>query len=133
MTIRTLQSKLESLLFSGKDEDFEYFAERFEARLKLLNMRTVFFDQENLPQETDANFASEQNKLKEEQFEVWCELVQCPDRQSLSLVKTAKPYDIGFGNFRKTERFKSRERPRIHQLLNKLTNLRKNSKECMRE
>ena len=65
MTNRTVQSKLETLLFSGKDEDFEYFAERFEARLHLLKLRTVLLDQENLPEETDANFASEQNKLKE--------------------------------------------------------------------
>ena len=91
MTNRTVQSKMETLLFSGKDEDFEYFAERFEARLHLLKLRTVLLDQENLPEETDANFASEQNKLNEKQFEVWCELVQCLDRKSLSLVKTAKP------------------------------------------
>ena len=91
MTNRTVQSKLETLLFSGKDEDFEHFAERFEALLHLLKLRTVLLDQENLPEETDANCASEQNKLKEKQFEVWCELVQCLDRKSLSLVKTAKP------------------------------------------
>ena len=79
------------MLFSGKNEDFEYFAERFEAWLHLLTLRTVLLDQEILPEETDANFASEQNKLKEKQVEVWCELVQCLDRKSLSLVKTAKP------------------------------------------
>ena len=91
MTNRTVQSKLETLLFSEKDEDFEYFAERFEARLHFLKLRTVLLDKENLPEETDANFASEQNKLKEKQFEIWCELVQCLDRKSMSLVKTAKP------------------------------------------
>ena len=36
MTNRTVQSKLKTSLFSGKDEDFEYFAERFEAPLHLL-------------------------------------------------------------------------------------------------
>ena len=122
MTNRTVQSKLETLLFSGKDEDFEYFAERFEARLHLLKLRTVLLDQENLPEETDANFASEQNKLKENQFEVWCELVQCLDRKSLSLVKTAKPNGTQAWKLLQ-DGFKSRERPRIHQLLNKLTNL----------
>ena len=65
-----VQSKLETLLLSGKGENFEYFAERFEARLHLLKLRTVLLDQENLPEETDTNFASEQNKLKEKQFEV---------------------------------------------------------------
>ena len=58
MTNRTVQSKLETLLFSGKDENFEYFAERFEARLHLLKLRTVLLDQENLSEETDANFAT---------------------------------------------------------------------------
>ena len=132
MTNRTVQSKLKTLLFSGKNEDFEYFAERFEARLHLLKFRTVLLDQENLSEETDANFASEQNKLKEKQFEVWCELVQCLDRKSLSLVKTAKP------NGRQAWKllqdcFKSRERPRIHQILNKLTNLKMYSRESMRD
>ena len=68
MTDRTVQSKLETLLFSGKDEDFECFAERFEARLHLLKLRTVLLDQMNWPEETDASFACEQNKLKEKQF-----------------------------------------------------------------
>ena len=66
-------------------------AERFEARLHLLEMRTNLLDQENLPEETDANFASEQTKMKEKQFEVWCELVQCLDKKSLSSGKTAEP------------------------------------------
>ena len=132
MTNRTVQSKLETLLFSGKDEDFEYFAERFEARLHLLKLRTVLLDQENLPEETDANFASEQNKLKEKQFEIWCELVQCLDRKSLSLVKTAKPSGTQAWKLLQ-DCFKSRQRPRIHQLLNKLTNLKMYSQESMRD
>ena len=56
MTNRTVQSKLETLLFLGKDGEFEYFAERFEDRLRLLKLRTVLLDEENLPEETDANF-----------------------------------------------------------------------------
>ena len=132
MTNRTVQSKLETLLFSEKDEDFEYFAERFEAQLHLLKLRTVLLDQENLPEETDANFASEQNKLKEKHFEVWCELVQCLDRKSLGLVKTAKPSGTQAWKLLQ-ECFKSRERPRIHQHLNKLTNIKMYSQESMRD
>ena len=132
MTNRTVQSKLETLLFSRKGEDFEYFAERFEARLHLLKLRIVLLDQENLPEETDANFASEQNKLKEKLFEVWCELVQCLDRKSLSLVKTAKPNGTQAWKLLQ-DCFKSRELPRIHQLLNKLTNLKMYSQESMRD
>ena len=62
------------MLFSGKDEDFENFAARFEARLHLLKLRTVLLDQESLPGKQ--NYAGEQNKLKGKRFEVWCELVQ---------------------------------------------------------
>ena len=97
-----------------------------------MNLRTVFFDQENLPEETDANFASGQNKLKEKQFEDLCELVQCLDRKSLSLVTTAKSNNTRAWKLFQ-DYFKRHERPRIHQPLNKLTNLRMNSKENMRD
>ena len=80
MMTRTVQSKLETLLFSGKDEDFEYFAERFEARLHLLKLRRVLLDQETLPETTEANFAEEEIRLREKQFDVWCQLVQCLDK-----------------------------------------------------
>ena len=83
-----------------------------------------------MPEETNAKFVSEGNKLQEKQFEVWCELVQSPDRTSLSLVKTAKPNGTQAWKLLQ-DCFKSRERPRIHQLLNKLTNLRMNSQESM--
>ena len=67
---RTVQSKLETLMFSSKDEDFEYFSERFEARLHLLNLRSVLLDTETLPATEAENFAAESEKLKEKQFEV---------------------------------------------------------------
>ena len=85
-----------------------------------------------MPEETDANFASEQNKLKEKRYEVWCELVQCPDRKTLSFVKTVKPNGTQAWKLLQ-DCFKSREDPRIHQLWNKLTNLRLNSQESMRD
>ena len=99
-------------LFSGKDEDFQYFAERFEARLHSYKLRTVLLDQENLPEETGTYFDCEQNKLKEE-FEVWCELVLCLDRKSLRLVKTAKTNGTQARKHLQNS-FKSRQRPRIH-------------------
>ena len=77
-------------------------------------------------------FASEQNKLKEKQFEVWQELVQCLDRKSLGLVKTAKPNGTQAWKLLQ-DCSKSRERPHIHQLLNELTNLRMYSQESMRD
>ena len=132
MTNDTVQRNLENVFSPGKDKDFEYFAERFEARLHLLKLRTVLLDQENLPEETAASFASEQNKLKEKRFEVGCELVQCLNRKSWSLVKTAKSSGTQAWKLLQ-DCFKSRERPRIHQLLNMLTNLRMNSQESMRD
>ena len=117
-------------MFSGKDEDFENFAERIDAWLSLLKVRTVLLDQEKLPEETDANFSSGQNKLKKKRFVVWWELVQCLDRKSLSLVETAKPNSTQAWKLSQVC-FKGQEPPPIHQLLKKLTNLRMNSRECM--
>ena len=90
---RTVHSKLKILLFSGKDEDFEYFAERFEGRLHSLKQRSVLLDTETLPATEAENFAAESDKVKEKQFEVWCELVQCLDKKTLSLTKCLKPND----------------------------------------
>ena len=41
---RTVHSKLETLMFSGKDEDFEFFSKLFEPRLHLLELRSVLLD-----------------------------------------------------------------------------------------
>ena len=129
---RTVHSKLETLMFSGKDEDFEYFGERFEARLHLLKLRSVLLDTETLPATEAENFATESEKLKEKQFEVWCELVQCLDKKTLSLIKCLKPN--GTAAWRELQNyFKSKERPRIHKLLNKLTNLKLDSSESIRD
>ena len=88
---RTVHSELETLMFSGEDEDFKKFAERFEARLHLVKLRSVLLDTETLPATEAENFAAESEKLKEKQFEVWCELVQCLDKKTLSLIKCLKP------------------------------------------
>ena len=61
---RTVHSKLETLMFSVKDEDFEYFSERFESRLHLLKLRSVLLDTETLPATEAETFAAESEKLK---------------------------------------------------------------------
>ena len=76
---RTVHSNLETLMFSAKDEDFEYFSQRFEARLHLLKLRSVLLYTEALPATAAENFAAESEKLKLKQFEVWCESVQFLD------------------------------------------------------
>ena len=93
-------------------------------------MRTVLLDQVNLLEQTDANLAIERNKLKEKQFEVWCELVRCLDRKSLSLVKTAKPNSTQAWKLLQ-DCFKSHERPRIYHFLTELLNLKLNSQESL--
>ena len=64
----SVQSELETLMFSGKVEDFEYFAERFEARIHLFKIRTVNLHHEKFPEEIVTIFAGEQNKLVEKHF-----------------------------------------------------------------
>ena len=46
-------------MFSGKDEDLEYFSERFEARLHLLKLRSVLLHSETLPAIEAENFPTE--------------------------------------------------------------------------
>ena len=122
----TVQYELEILLFSGKVEDFEYFAERFEAHLHFYKIKTVNLHQEKFPEETVTIFAGEQNKLVEKQFNVWSELVQFLEEKSLSLVRTANPNKTQAWNFLR-DCLKGREPPRIHKFENKITNTRMNS------
>ena len=72
-------------MFYGKHEDFHYFTERFEARLHLRMLKSVLLDNETLPATEAENFATESEKLKEKQFEEWCERVQGLDKKTLSL------------------------------------------------
>ena len=59
-------------------------------------------------------------------------MVQCLDKKTLSLIKCLKPN--GTAAWRELQNyFKSKERPRIHQLLNKLTNLKLDSSESIRD
>ena len=55
---RTLHSKLQILVFSVKDEDFEPFSERLEARLQILKLRSVLLDTGTLPATEAENFAA---------------------------------------------------------------------------
>ena len=72
-------------------------------------------------QATEAEkFAAESEKLKEKQYEVWCEPVQCLHKKTLGLKICLK--QIGTAAWRELQTyFKSKERPRILQLLKKLT------------
>ena len=66
---RRIHAKRETLMFSRKDEDFEHFPERFEARLPLLKLRSVLLDTGTLPAAEAENVAAESEKLKKKKFE----------------------------------------------------------------
>ena len=88
-------TKLETLKFSGKDEDFLLFSEQFEARMFLLKLRGVLLRNEteddflpnlqtNASREQREEAQSKARKLFEGKKEhVWCELVQCLDAKSV--------------------------------------------------
>ena len=56
---RIMHSKLETLWFSAEDEDYEYFSDRIEARLHLLQLRSAVLDSETLPVTKVENIAVE--------------------------------------------------------------------------
>ena len=122
----TVHSKLKTLMLSGKDENFECFSEGFEARFHLLRLRSVLLDTETLPGTRTETFAAEREKLEEKQFKVWGEHVQCLYKKSLSPIMCLKLNGTAARRELQTY-FKSKERPRIHQLLNKLRNLQLDS------
>ena len=123
----TVRSKLEKLCFSGKEEDFCFFADQFEARMYVLRLDKVLLDKVVITQAdtTDATAVTQQEKdesdLLDQRYQVWCELIQCLQREAGMLLRAHK------GDGTKAwkvlnDRYKSSERPRIQQLLQSLTN-----------
>jgi hypothetical protein len=121
--------KFDKLNFSGREEDWESFAEKFEAYMHLQKLRTVFLNQKKMPIGLSANNQAKfKEKLEDDQYTIYCELIQCLDKKSLMIAKSAKPN--GAEAWKKLrEKFKSSERPRIHQMLSNLTNLRMKAEE----
>ena len=68
--------------------------------------------------------ASERNKLKKLEFEIWCELVHNPNGKSFSSGKAAN-HSATQAQEHLQNCLKKRERRRSHQLSNKVTNLRR--------
>ena len=81
--------------FSGKEEDFVYFSEQFEARMYVLNLikfpdGTVGY-REFLPtlrgrpsqEQIDLADRKEKEIFDEKQVAIWYELVQCLDKKSV--------------------------------------------------
>ena len=129
-----MSDKNERIRFSGKEEDFLYFSEQFEARIfvlklyKVLDVSSTFEDyvpstRPNASRaEKDAAIAKGREICKEKQMQIWYELVLLLDKQSVLCLRPyegdgAQAWDV------LTKRFRSFERPRLQKLVSKLTSL----------
>ena len=115
---------IDKLFFSGKEEDFVYFSEPFEARMYVLKLNkildgTVGF-RDFIPtlrgrpsqEQIDAADRTGKQIFDEKQLAIWYELVQCLDKKSVLFLR---PYR-GKGSEAWSvlcKRFKSFERPRL--------------------
>ena len=125
-----VKTKLERLVFSGKEEDFAFFADQFEARMYILKLDKVLLDKVKITIAVDRTDQTqvdlqtkEEDALAEQKYQVWCELIQCLQRDAGFMIRAHK------GDGTKAwkvlhDHFKSGERPRIQNLLQRLTNLK---------
>ena len=137
-----MSSKLERLVFSGREDDFLYFAEQFEARMHSLKLGKVFSGEatyldyvpgvRNNSSEEQRRQAIEKGReeLEEKKKTLWYELVQALDKTSVLFLRPHKgdgtrAWDV------LCKRFKSFERPQLHKLIAQLTSLRKTSSESI--
>ena len=125
-------SKHGKLEFSGKEVDFSWFMDRFEARMYLLDLHKCMNDEITTPAATpDEEQADAETRIAAEaardvlRMKLWCELIQCLDRKSTSFLRPHKGNGTAAWKALK-QHYKSSERPRIQQTLDKLTNLKMN-------
>ena len=135
-------SKSEKIVFSGKKEDFLYFAEQFEARIFHLKLNKVInreVDEKDFAPSVRNNATEEQREaslrkgieiLGEKELHVWYELVQCLDKKSVLFLrpykgKGSKAWEI------LCKMFKSAERPRLQQLISDITSIRMKANESV--
>ena len=128
--------KLSCVLFSGKEEDFTYFQEQFEARMYCLKMLDVMERrvtekemEQKLREGTNQegrNKAKEkaESMMKDKRRMIWCELVQALDKTNVLYLRSYKG-DGPKASEVLQAKYKSYERPRLQQLIEKLTSLRK--------
>ena len=137
-----MSSKSERLVFSGREYDFLYFAEQFEARMhslklgKVLSGEATYLDYvpavRNNSSEEQRRQAIEKGRedLEEKTKTLWYELVQALDKISVLFLRPhngdgTRAWDV------LCKRFKSFERPQLHKLIAQLTGLRKTSSESI--
>lgn len=123
-------SKTKSLTFSGREEDFIWFSEQFEARMYTSKLSDTLLDKIKTP-EFDAHENNTERTaretaeaaLAEDRYKVWCELLQCLDRKSALSIRSCKPNGTAAWKAL-LQTHKSTERPRIQKTMTRLTSLR---------
>ena len=137
-----MSSKTERLVFSGREDDFSYLAEQFEARMPSLKLGKVLRGEGTYLDyvQTVRNNSSEEQRrqaiekgreeLEEKKKTLWYELVRALDKTSVLFLRPHKgdgtrAWDV------LCKRFKSFERPQLHKLIAQLTSLRKTSSEII--
>jgi hypothetical protein len=117
------------LYFSGKDEEFVAFSEKFEARMFMQKLKHVLdgrVDAKSLtakeePTEEELNSAEE--KLDELKYEIWCELISVIDNKSINYIRKHKGDGPEAWQLLRSK-YKSVEKPRIHNLQQTLLNIK---------
>ena len=86
------------MLFSGREEDFPTFLEQFEARVYALGLSDCLLGRIKTTPQKDVETNDERVKREGEeadraklQYMVWCELVQCLDKESINFIRRHKP------------------------------------------
>ena len=104
-------SKSESIVFSGKDEDFLYFAEQFEARIFHLELNKIInreLDEKDFAplvridatvEQRVATLRKGREILEEKELHVWYELVQCLVKNLFCFQDPIKAREVRLGKF----------------------------------
>ena len=133
---------IDKLFFSGREEDFIYFSEQFEARMYVLKLNKILDGtvgyREFIPrlwgqlsqEQIDAADKKGKEIFDEKQMAIWYELVQCLDKKSVLYLRTYRGKGSEACNVL-CKRFKSFQRLRLQKLTSDSTNLRKNNSESI--
>ena len=105
----TEAEKRRCLQFSGEEDDFAYWSEKFEGYMHTKKLRGQLLG-------TDAS-------NDDEKYIIWAELVQCLDKRSIMMLESECKGNGPEAWKRLTAHFSSSETPRVMNLLEQLTSL----------
>ena len=136
-----IRSRSEWLVFSGKDDDFPVWLDRFEAYMRMKKLYPVLSGDIVAPVAPEVyagtdgtlttKYASDvqayetlRDKFEDNKVVIWCELVQFIDRESLSMLRHDCKNDGPKAWKELKDRFKSAAKPRVMTLMGQLTSLK---------